>query len=184
MKTIETKPNLLQEAQRAADSAPTRTALAEATAKLESLHLRRNGVSTALEKLKKEAVEESAEHTKALLEKGEIPTFVVSEEMRQARLVLRVVQDAIPIQEREVQALMFLVCREVRRNLRPCRQGIIARVAAALKELEAAAKENDEVVSVVSRAGVNATLVGYLQVPDLGGAKAWFSACKSEGYEV
>jgi hypothetical protein len=182
MKTAIETPN--QEAQRAADSAPSRAALAEATAKLESLRLRANEVSTTLAVLKKEAVEESAEHTKALLEKGEIPTFVVSEEMRQARLVLRVVQDAIPIQEREVQALMFLVCREVRRNLRPCRQGIIARVAAALKELEAAAKENDEVVSVVSRAGVNATLVGYLQVPDLGGAKAWLSACKSEGYEV
>jgi hypothetical protein len=79
---------------------------------------------------------------------------------------------------------MFSVCREVRRNLRPCRQRIIVRIAAALKELEAAAKEEDEVVSVVSRAGVNASLVGYLQVPDLGGAKAWFSACKSEGYEV
>src|ERR1017187_9388438 len=144
MKTTIETPNLLQEAQRAADSAPSRAALAKATAKLESLHLRRNEVSTALAALKKEAVEESAEHTKALLEKGEIPTFVVSDEMRQARLVLRVVQDAIPIQEREVQSLMFSVCREVRRNLRPCRQRIIVRIAAALSDLEQAAKEEAE----------------------------------------
>src|ERR1035441_3385627 len=96
MKTSIETPN--QEAQGAADSAPSRAALAEATAKLESLRLRANEVSTTLAVLKKEAVEESAEHTKALLEKGEIPTFVVSDEMRRARLVLRIVRDAIPIQ--------------------------------------------------------------------------------------
>src|ERR1039458_6873439 len=125
MKTaIETPnlPNLLQEAQRAADSAPSRAALAEATAKLESLHLRRNEVSIALAALEKAAVEESSEHTKALLKKGEIPTFVISDEMRQARLVLRVVQDAIPIQDRQVQSVMVSVCREVRRTLRPCKR--------------------------------------------------------------
>src|ERR1017187_10557512 len=186
MKTAIETP--IQEAQRAADSAPSRAALAEATAKLESLRLQRNKASAVLEALEKEAsvgAAEMIERAKALIKKGEVPSLITPDELRQARQALRTIEGAIQIQEREeVQALMFSVCREVRRNLRPCRQRIIARVAAALTELEAAAKENDEVVSVVSRAGVNATLVGYLQVPDLGGAKAWLSACKSEGYEV
>ena len=183
MKTAIETPNLLQEAQRAADSAPTRTALAEATAKLESLYLRRNEVSIALAALEKAAVEESAEHTKALLKKGEIPKFAISDDMRQARLVLRVVQDAIPIQDRQVQSVMASVCREVRRNLRPCRQRIIVRIAAAIKELQAAAREDNEVSSVVNRAGVNVALVGFLQIPELSVMEAWLHAMRAEGYE-
>jgi multidrug resistance efflux pump len=186
MKTIETEPNLLQEAQRAADSAPSRAALAEATAKLESLRLQRNKASAVLEALEKEAsvgAAEMIERAKALIKKGEVPSLITPDELRQARQALRTIEGAIQIQERDSQSVMFSVCGEVRRNLRPCRQRIIVRIAAALRQLEAAAKEEDEVLSVVNRAGVNVALVGYLQIPDLGGAKAWLSACKSEGYE-
>ena len=177
-------PNLL--AQRAADSAPSRAALAEATAKLESLRLQRNAASAVLESLEKEAsvgAAEMIERAKALIKKGEVPTLITPDELRQARQALRTIEGAIPIQDRDVQALMFSVCREVRRNLRPCRQRIIVRIAAAIKELEAAAKEEDEVVSVVSRAGVNAALVGYLQIPELSVMKAWLSAMRAEGYD-
>lgn len=126
---------------------------------------------------------EMIERARALIKKGEVPTLITPDELRQARQALRTIEGAIQIQERDSQSVMFSVCREVRRNLRPCRQRIIVRIAAALRQLEAAAKEEDEVLSVVNRAGVNVALVGYLQIPDLGGAKAWLSACKSEGYE-
>ena len=186
MKTTIGTPNPLQEAQRAADSAPSRTALAEATTKLESLRLQRNKASAVLEALEKEAsvgAAEMIERARALIKKGEVPTLITPDELRQARQALRTIEGAIQIQERDSQSVMFSVCREVRRNLRPCRQRIIVRIAAAIKELHAAAKEEDEVLSVVSRAGVNVALVGYLQIPELSVMEAWLSAMRAEGYE-
>lgn len=169
-------------------SAPSRANLSTESAKLESFRLQRNEASAALVALEKQAsvgAVEMIERAKDLIKKGEMPVLITPDELRQARQGLRVIEEAVQIQERHVRSLAVSLSGEVRRALRPFRQRLVERVAVALKELEAAAKEDAEAVSVVGRAGADAAMVGYLQIPVvLGGAQAWLPAYRNEGYKV
>jgi len=186
---IET-PNLQQELQQMVASAPSRASLSTANAKLESLRLQRNEALAAVVALEKQAsvgAVEMIERAKELIKKGEVPALVTPDELRQARQVLGIIEGAVQIQEREARSLAVCLAGEVRRALRPFRQRLVARIAVALGELEAAAMEDVAAVSVVGRAGADATAVGYLTVPEIsisGGAEAWRLALRAEGYMV
>jgi hypothetical protein len=180
--------SLEQELQQMVVSAPSRANLSTANAKLELLRQQRNEASAAAVALEKQAsvgAVEMIERAKELIKKGEVPVLVTPDELRQARQALRIIEGAVQIQEREARSLAACLSGEVRRGLRPFRQRLVVRVAAALKELEAAAKEDLEAVSVVGRAGADAAQVGYLQIPEpMGGAQVWLSAYRSDGYKV
>jgi hypothetical protein len=188
MKTATQTPSLQQEMQRLVAEAPSSGKLAEATAELESLRLRRNDVSALVAALEKEVATENEQRARdrvdALLKKREMPKFVVSGDLHQSRTDLRVIEDAILIRQRDVQGLQTSVSVEVRRNLKLYRQPLVARVFAALRELEAIATEENGIVFAASRAGCN-TAIGYLQVPGPStSSEAWRSALRSEGYEI
>jgi len=177
-------PNLQQEMQRLVVAAPSSSKLAEATAKLESLRLQRSGVSAEVAALEKEATVESAERVSALLREGKTPQFVTSDELRQARRNMGVINDALLIQEREVRQLVASLSIEVRRNLKQFRQPLVARAAMALKALEAVRREEGEIVSAAGRAGADTNFLGHLQIPEPFGWEAWLSATRTAGYEI
>jgi hypothetical protein len=186
--TIVEKLTLEQELQQMVASAPSRAGLSAANAKLESLRLRRNEASATVVSLEKQASVSAAEvieRAKELIQRGEIPVFFDPDELRRARQALRVIEEAVQIQEREVLSLAVGLSVEVRRALRPFRQRLIDRVVVALAELESAAKADAEAVSVVSRAGADAALIGSLMLPGiLGGSHAWTLAQGNDGYKV
>jgi hypothetical protein len=190
MKTTTGTLSFQQELEKLVASAPSRAGLLAATVKLETLRLQRNDASTALIALEKEFATEAqktAERAKELIQNGKVPTFTTSDELRQARLSMNVILAAISAQEREVQSLSAHLSREVRLSLRPFRQRLVARVGAALQELENVAREDAEAVSVVGRQGADSNMVGYLPIPQsfvAGGAKTWLSARRAEGYEA
>ena len=191
MKTaiIET-PNLQRELEQMVASAPARANLLAANTKLESLRLQRNEASAALVALEKEAsvgAAEMIERAKTLIKEGRAPTLITPDELRQARQAVRTIEGAIQIQEREARALTLCLAGEVRRALRPFRQRLVMRIAVALKELVAVAREDAEALSVIGKSGGDVTSVGYFPVPGLnvgGGAEGWLSDRRAEGYEV
>jgi len=194
MKTIiETKPapSIQQEMQRLVAEAPSSVKLAEATAKLESLRLQRQDFSTVLAALEKEAAITFEEHARgraeALAKNREMPKFVLGTELHQARISMGVIDSAIQIKQRDVQELRACVSGEVRRSLKTYRRPLIERAAAALKALGAVTTEDAEVIAAAGKAGCDTAFIGHLQIPDLniaGGAEAWLSARRAEGYEV
>jgi hypothetical protein len=182
-------PNLRQEIQRLVEAAPSSAKLAQAKADLDFLRLKREEISIVLARHEKEAAKTFEEHakarTEALLGKREMPKLILSSELHQARIDMGDVDSAIRIRQNEVQSLVSAVSVEVRRHLKPYRQPLIARAAVALKELESVATEDAEIISAAGRAGCDTAFIGYLQIPDLnimGGAKAWLSARRAEGY--
>jgi hypothetical protein len=189
-KTAET-PSLQQEMRRLVESSPSYAKLAEATAKQESLGLQRQKFSAVLAALEKDAAATFQEHAKAqaeaLLENREMPRLVLSADLHQARANMRVIDDAIQIQQRDVQGLRACVSGDVRRSLKTYRRPLIERAAAALKALGVVTTEDAEVIAAAGKAGCDTAFIGHLQIPDFniaGGAEAWLSARRAEGYEV
>lgn len=180
--------NIKQAARLAVASAPSLAGLTAAVAKLESLRIQRDGISAEVAALEKQASSpDFPDRVQKFLNGDEKPSFVANEKVLQARLTLAAADDAIRIQEREVQSLLVRVSVEARNNLRSVRQELILRVAGALKELEAVAKEDVELVSAAGAAGASAALLGYIGTPDtsiFGGAEGWLSARRAEGYKV
>jgi hypothetical protein len=188
--TTET-PTLQQEMQRLVAEAPSSVKLAEATAKLESLRLQCQKFSTVLAALEKEAAITFQEHAKAraaaLLENREMPKLVLGTDLYQARTDMRVIDNAIQIQQRDVQGLRACLSGEVCRSLKVYRRPLIERALVALKELGAVAAEDADVILAAGRAGCDTAFIGHLQIPDLsmmGVAEAWLSARRAEGYKV
>jgi len=153
--------------------------------------LQRQEFSTVLAALEKEAAITIEEHARAraeaLVKNREMPKFVLGTELHQARISMGVIDGAILIQQRDVQGLRACVSGEVRRSLKTYRRPLIERAAAALKALGAVTTEDAEVIAAAGKAGCDTAFIGYLQIPDLniaGGAEAWISARRAEGYEV
>jgi phosphoenolpyruvate carboxylase len=100
---------------------------------------------------------------------------------------LAVVADAVSLQSRTVRELRAKVSDEVNQALKAVRQPLVARTAAALRELQEVAVEDAKVLSSLAYADVDSATVGsigFAPVSAWGSDQAWLNERRAQGYSV
>jgi hypothetical protein len=201
MKTTTTKietPTLQQEVQRAWAAAPSRPDLEDARRRMSDLDAQRAKFAAEVDRLwsdlkaGKDPAVRVADMIAGNVASSAAAMVAGSELVRMLRSNqdhLAVVEQAQRLYRTTLQALEFSVAREVLNNLRPVLQRMVARAAAALRELWAAADEWPALLNEVRAGGV--PMAGFTMDPPISPLSAsgrtdaaWLAAVRAQGYEV
>jgi hypothetical protein len=151
------KNDVMLEVQLAACNAPSYEALNRATDKLASLNTVAGDEQEIIDRLAKQqesGADDKAERARALLDGKAVADTAIKETIAAAYRRLGVVKEAIAIQTRVVQVLQAQHGGEVNTAIKKSRQPLVSRMAAALKELRAAAADDAEIVTALAKHGI------------------------------
>jgi hypothetical protein len=193
MKTIKTEqPTMAMEVRRAIESAPSRDAYKAAVAKINELADKQAKTKAEIVDLygdKAAGKDHPGSLAQVLLKGGDVPdSSGINEAINAAQRRLRVIDEALSIQSREVLAARARYSSEVNISLRRIRSGIVERTASALKEIRQAYECDAAILPLLSAAGINAQEIDNVSFfpvcGDSASDLAWLSGRRAEGFAV
>jgi hypothetical protein len=183
--------DVTSEVRRVLQVAPSRGPLATAKQKAAELGAKRDTAAAEIAELAKDqdaGRDLPASRAKDLLAGKEVLDTKMSDATWAARRRLAVIEEAMGIQARTIRELRERLSREVNLALRPIRQPLVTRIAAALKELRLAATEETLVLETLTGDEVDMGFIDRLTFAPVGSDCAfdagWLNGRKFEGYEV
>jgi len=183
------KLDVAQEVKQAIESAPSYAPLTAARTKLEGLRAKASGESETIDRLAGELAKGQQDvnaRAKDLLAGRPVADTAISDSLQAARRRLEVLQSAIQLQTRTVRELETALSGEANATLKKLRQPIASRMAAALRELRAAAAEDAAIGTAVGQYRVNGgDQIAFVPVSaESAWDTQWLNSMRAQGYTV
>jgi hypothetical protein len=187
-KNTTTATDLASEAKRAIETSPSYGPLKTAKEKLDDMTRKADHETEEVGRLVDERASgksDTSERATDLLEGKAIADKSIDESLHAARRRLVIIREALAIQTRKVRDLEVKLSGEANAALRKLRQPLVDRMATALKELRAAAQEDGQICSELSRHRIiGGDRISFSPVGEMAFDLRWKNGVEAQGYTV